>query len=147
MSYYKKDPVIGVLALNPHAGDNGLLGKEELYIIIPAIKELNRQGIKTIGPIPADSAFLGDKKNSYDAILAMYHDQGMIPSKIRGFDNLVNVTLGLPIIRTSPGHGVAYDIKNKRKATPGSMIKAIELAIEMVMLQRIYPEHTKNKLK
>ncbi len=145
MSFYKKDPVIGVLALNPHSGDNGLLGKEEQKILIPAIKELNKHGIKTTGPIPADSAFLFDKKNNYDAVLAMYHDQGMIPSKIRGFDKLVNVTLGLPIIRTSPGHGVAYDLKNKKKASPNSMIRAIELATEMVMLQKILNKRICNK--
>jgi 4-hydroxythreonine-4-phosphate dehydrogenase len=142
MSYYKKNPVIGLLALNPHAGDGGLLGKEENDIIIPTIKELKKLGLKTLGPIPADSAFVNGKKPSYDAVLAMYHDQGMIPSKIRGFDKLVNITLGLPIIRTSPGHGVAYDIKNKKDISTGSMIKAIETAIEMTLLKKM-----KGKLK
>lgn len=133
----KKTPVIGVLSLNPHAGDSGLLGREEIETIIPAIKELNKKGIKTFGPIPADSAFVAETKNKYDGLMAMYHDQGMIPAKIRGLDYLVNITLGLPIIRTSPGHGVAYDLVGKNKASAGSMIRAVNQAIEMVLSKRI----------
>ncbi|MEI6093064.1 MAG: 4-hydroxythreonine-4-phosphate dehydrogenase PdxA, partial [bacterium] len=133
----KKGPVIGVLSLNPHSGDSGLIGKEEIEIIGPAIKELNKRGIKTYGPIPGDSAFTLDTKNKYDGLMAMYHDQGMIPAKIRGLDYLVNITLGLPIIRTSPGHGVAYDLVGKNKASAGSMIRAVNQAIEMVLSKRI----------
>jgi 4-hydroxythreonine-4-phosphate dehydrogenase len=133
----KKNPSIGVLSLNPHAGDSGLLGTEELEIIIPAIKELKGININVDGPIPADSAFTSPIKEKYDAFLAMYHDQGMIPVKMKGFDNLVNVTLGLPIIRTSPGHGVAYEAKNTGTASASSMIKAVNQAIDMVLLKRI----------
>lgn len=133
----KQKPTIGVLALNPHSGDAGLVGMEELEIIAPAIKELNDQGMSVIGPIPGDSAFISPMKDRCDGMLAMYHDQGMIPAKIKGFDNLVNVTLGLPIIRTSPGHGVAYDIKGTGTASASSMIKAVNQAIDMVLAQRI----------
>ena len=133
----KIDPVIGVLALNPHAGDSGILGTEEIDIILPAINELKEQNIKVIGPVPADSAFISPTKDQFDGILAMYHDQGMIPAKIKGMDSLVNVTLGLPIIRTSPGHGVAYDIKGTGKASASSMIKAVNYAIDMVLAERI----------
>jgi len=133
----KQNPSIGVLALNPHAGDSGLLGTEELEVIIPAIKELKDMNISVDGPIPADSAFISPIKDKYDAFLAMYHDQGMIPVKMKGFDNLVNTTLGLPIIRTSPGHGVAYEAKNKGTASASSMIKAVNQAIDMVLLKRI----------
>lgn len=133
----RPEPVIGILALNPHSGDSGLVGNEEIDIIVPAIKELNNSGIKTVGPIPGDSAFVPPIKDRCDGMIAMYHDQGMIPAKIKGFDSLVNVTLGLPIIRTSPGHGVAYDIKGKGKASPNSMIKAVNQAIDMVLAERI----------
>jgi 4-hydroxythreonine-4-phosphate dehydrogenase len=137
LSQVKKAPVISILSLNPHAGDCGLLGNEEKNIIIPAIKQLNKMGIKAVGPTPADSAFTAGPKNKFDGFIAMYHDQGMIPSKMRGMDNLVNITLGLPIIRTSPGHGVAYDIAGKGKASEGSMIRAVNQAIDMVLANRI----------
>jgi len=132
----KINPCIGILAVNPHSGDSGLVGTEEQAIILPAIKHLNTIGINVIGPIPADSAFVSPIKDRCDGILAMYHDQGMIPAKIRGFDGLVNITLGLPIIRTSPGHGVAYDIKGKGTASPASMIKAINTAVDMVLAEK-----------
>ncbi|MEI6080447.1 MAG: 4-hydroxythreonine-4-phosphate dehydrogenase PdxA [bacterium] len=137
LSKTKKDPVIGILALNPHAGDCGLLGKEEIKTIIPAIKQLNKMKIKAVGPIPGDSAFVTDTKDRYDGFIAMYHDQGMIPAKMRGIDSLVNITLGLPIIRTSPGHGVAYDIARTGKASACSMIRAINQAIDMVLANRM----------
>ena len=133
----KIDPCIGVLALNPHSGDSGLVGTEETSIIYPAIKHLQSMNINAIGPIPADSAFIAPTKDRCDGILAMYHDQGMIPAKMRGIDSLVNITLGLPIIRTSPGHGVAYDITGKGKASPASMIKAISTAVDMVLAERL----------
>lgn len=123
-----KNANIAVLSLNPHAGDKGLLGNEEINIISKAIK-----GIKNVvGPIPADTAFTPEKIKEFDAFLAMYHDQGMIPIKMQGVNNVVNITLGLPIIRTSPGHGVAYDIKGKNKASAVSMINAVKEAVKMV---------------
>ena len=137
LSKTKKNPIIGILALNPHSGDCGLLGKEEIKTITPAIKQLNKMKIKAAGPIPGDSAFVTDTKDRYDGFIAMYHDQGMIPAKMRGIDCLVNITLGLPIIRTSPGHGVAYDIAGKGKASACSMIRAINQAIDMVISNRI----------
>ncbi|MFH1224075.1 MAG: 4-hydroxythreonine-4-phosphate dehydrogenase PdxA [Pseudomonadota bacterium] len=137
LSKFKTKPCIGVLSLNPHAGDSGLVGREEIKIISPAIKTLRKKGINVIGPLPADSAFSPSIKNKCDALLSMYHDQGMIPAKIKGMDSLVNITLGLPIIRTSPGHGVAYDIVGKNTASADSMIKAVNQAIEMVLAQRL----------
>lgn len=137
LSRTKIEPCIGVLALNPHSGDSGLVGREEIEVIYPAIKYLNNKGMKVVGPIPADSAFLSPAKDTCDGILAMYHDQGMIPAKIKGVDSLVNITLGLPIIRTCPGHGVAYDIVGKQIASPNSMIKAISQAIDMVLAERV----------
>lgn len=132
----KVNPCIGILSLNPHSGDSGLVGTEEQTIIIPAIKQLNAIGINAVGPIPADSAFVSPIKERCEGILALYHDQGMIPAKMRGYDSLVNITLGLPIIRTSPGHGVAYDIKGKGTASPASMIKAINTAVDMVLAEK-----------
>ncbi len=137
LSKTKIDPCIGILALNPHSGDSGLVGTEEQTTIIPAIKQLVAMGINAVGPIPADSAFVSPIKDKCDGILALYHDQGMVPAKMRGFDNLVNITLGLPIIRTSPGHGVAYDIKGKGTASPISMIKAINTAVDMVLTEKV----------
>jgi len=137
LSRTKKNPCIGILALNPHSGDSGLVGTEELTIIHPAIKKLRSMNVNAVGPIPGDSAFVPPVKDKCDGILAMYHDQGMIPAKMRGFDTLVNITLGLPIIRTSPGHGVAYDLVGKRKASPASMIKAINTAVDMVLSERL----------
>ena len=137
LSKTKKNPVIDILSLNPHAGDMGILGKEEITIIKPAIKQLNKMRIKVVGPTPADSAFVADIKTRYDGYIAMYHDQGMIPAKIRGTDYLVNITLGLPIIRTSPGHGVAYDLVGTGKASAGSMIRAVNQAIDMALSNRI----------
>ncbi|MCX6111844.1 MAG: 4-hydroxythreonine-4-phosphate dehydrogenase PdxA [Proteobacteria bacterium] len=137
LSKIKKNPIINILSLNPHSGDMGLIGREEIKIIVPAIKQLNKMGIRAVGPTPADSAFVTDTKSRYDGFIAMYHDQGMIPAKMRGLDSLVNITLGLPIIRTSPGHGVAYDIAGTGKASAGSMVRAVNQAIDMALLNRI----------
>jgi len=137
LSKTKVTPCIGILALNPHSGDSGLIGTEEQAQILPAIKQLSAMGINVIGPISGDSAFVSPIKDKCDGLLAMYHDQGMIPAKIRGFDGLVNITLGLPIIRTSPGHGVAYDIAGKGIASAASMIKAINTAIDMVLAEKL----------
>jgi 4-hydroxythreonine-4-phosphate dehydrogenase len=124
-------PRIAVAGLNPHAGEDGLFGREEGRVITPAIAEARRAGIAASGPHPADSLFFQAVDGKYDAVIAMYHDQGLIPLKLLHFHDAVNVTLGLPIIRTSPDHGTAYDIAGTGKADPGSMIEAIALAHDM----------------
>ena len=124
-------PRIAVCALNPHGGESGIFGKEESEIIKPAIEEVMRRGINAVGPVPADTLFARSKKKSHDAYLAMYHDQGLIPLKMDAFGKGVNITLGLPIIRTSPDHGTAFDIVGQGIADPGSMIEAIKLAAHM----------------
>ena len=123
-----KTPSIAVLALNPHAGENGMMGSEEKLIIIPAIQKAVGQGINAKGPYASDGFFATGKQKEYDAILAMYHDQGLIPLKMEGFDNSVNYSAGLRIIRTSPDHGTAFDIAGTGKASPKSMAAAIRLA-------------------
>ena len=127
-----KKPSIAVLGLNPHAGENGAIGGEENEIIIPAIKKANEKGIAAVGPFPADGFFASGAYKNYDAILAMYHDQGLIPLKMTGFDDGVNFSAGLKIIRTSPDHGTAFDIAGKKIANPGSMISAIQLATSII---------------
>lgn len=121
-------PKIAVLGLNPHAGENGAIGSEEKDVIIPALKKVQEKGIDAAGPFPADGFFAAGAYKKYDAILAMYHDQGLIPLKMSGFDEGVNFSAGLKIIRTSPDHGTAFDIAGKGIANPGSMIAAINLA-------------------
>lgn len=130
------DPNIAVLALNPHAGDGGLIGNEEQETIIPTIQELRESHIKVDGPFAADG-FFGQKLHlKYDAILAMYHDQGLAPFKLISFGKGVNFTAGLPIIRTSPDHGTAFDIAGKGIADPSSFIQAYNLAEELVYLNK-----------
>ncbi len=126
------DPRIGVCGLNPHAGEEGHLGREELDTIIPALEELRTDGMDLVGPIPADTLFTPVKVKQYDAILAMYHDQGLAPLKYAGFGNSVNITLGLPIIRTSVDHGTALDIAGQGKAQAGSLRAALQLAKDCV---------------
>lgn len=125
------EPRIGVCALNPHAGEGGVLGREEERVIGPAVEEANVRGIKAVGPLPADSLFARFREEGFDAILAMYHDQGLIPLKMLSFGHGVNVTLGLPIIRTSPDHGTAFDIAGQGVADPASMGEAIRLAARL----------------
>lgn len=127
-----KSPSIAILGLNPHAGENGAIGSEENEVIIPAIKKAIEKGIVATGPFPADGFFASGSYKDYDAILAMYHDQGLIPLKMTGFDEGVNFSAGLKIIRTSPDHGTAFDIAGKKKANPGSMISAIQLATSII---------------
>lgn len=127
-----EQPKIGVCGLNPHAGEDGHLGREELDTIIPALNDLREEGMDLIGPIPADTLFTPNKVNQYDAILAMYHDQGLAPLKYAGFGESVNITLGLPIIRTSVDHGTALDIAGKGLADAGSLRAAIRLAKDCV---------------
>ena len=123
-----KDPKIAIAGLNPHAGENGLFGDEEIKEIIPAIEELRKENISVSGPIPPDVVFIKCYKGEYDLVVAMYHDQGHIPLKLMDFDGGVNITCGLPIIRTSVDHGTAFDIAGKNLARPDSLIKAIEIA-------------------
>jgi 4-hydroxythreonine-4-phosphate dehydrogenase len=122
---------IGVCGLNPHAGDGGVIGREEIEIINPAIKIARGKGFNVSDAIPADTIFYEALRGAYDAVVAMYHDQGLGPLKMIGFDEGVNVTLGLPIIRTSPDHGTAFGIAGKNEASPKSMKCAIDLALKM----------------
>lgn len=124
-------PRIAVAALNPHAGEDGHLGREEIEIISPAIEQLKKEGLDISGPFPSDSLFHEAARQRYDVVICMYHDQALIPSKTLDFDSGVNVTLGLPIVRTSPDHGTAFDIAGTGKANPGSLIAAITVAAEM----------------
>ena len=124
-------PVIAVAGLNPHAGEAGGLGREDIDIVAPAIAELRAAGIDARGPLAADTMFHAAARRGYDAALCMYHDQALIPIKTLDFDGAVNVTLGLPFIRTSPDHGTAFDIAGKGKARPDSLIAALRLAAEM----------------
>ena len=132
-----KKPKLAVLALNPHCGENGLIGTEENEIIIPAIAESQAAGILAEGPFPADSFFGNHLYKNFAAIVAMYHDQGLIPLKMNSFGKGVNFSAGLKIIRTSPDHGTAYDIAGKNKANLSSMLEAIKLALTI----------SKNRLK
>lgn len=125
-------PRIAVLGLNPHAGDGGVLGREELDTIIPAIRTACDEGFFAFGPYAADGFFAVNGYRNFDAVLAMYHDQGLVPFKTLAFESGVNFTAGLPIVRTSPDHGTAYDIAGEGKASPGSMRSAIYLAIDIV---------------
>ncbi|MFA5688353.1 MAG: 4-hydroxythreonine-4-phosphate dehydrogenase PdxA [Kiritimatiellales bacterium] len=122
---------IGVCGLNPHAGDGGTLGDEEEKIIAPAIAAARAAGFNASGPVPADVIFFQALHNQYDAIVAMYHDQGLGPLKMHAFDCGINLTAGLPIVRTSPDHGTAFDIAGTNSASPASMIAAIEIAIHL----------------
>jgi 4-hydroxythreonine-4-phosphate dehydrogenase len=124
-------PRLAVCGLNPHAGEEGTIGTEDASIIAPAIAELRAEGIDASGPYPADTLFHEVARATYDAALAMYHDQALIPIKTIAFDRAVNVTLGLPFVRTSPDHGTAFDIAGKGKADPASLIAALKLAARL----------------
>ena len=139
-------PRIAVLSLNPHAGDNGLLGNEEKDIIIPAIEELEKKGIQAFGPFPADGFFGTAAYSHFDGVLAMYHDQGLAPFKTIALDNGVNFTAGLPIVRTSPDHGTAYDIAGQGKADENSFRQAIYTAIDVFRNRQFYDEPMQNPL-
>ncbi len=129
------NPKIGVCGLNPHSGEGGAIGDEEIKTIIPAIEKSKKAGINVTGPYASDTIFYQGLKGKYDFIIAMYHDQGLIPLKTLYFDEGVNVTLGLPFIRTSPDHGTAYDIAGKGIANSKSMEEAIKLAVKMSQIQ------------
>lgn len=121
-------PRIAIAGVNPHAGENGAFGKEEIRILKPVIAKARKRGWEVTGPHPPDTLYYWASKGKYDAVLCMYHDQGLIPFKLLAFDNGVNLTLGLPFVRTSPDHGTAFDIAGKGIANPSSMIEAIKLA-------------------
>lgn len=139
-------PRIAVLSLNPHSGDGGLLGEEEKTIIKPAIEEAIADGVLAFGPFPADGFFAAAGYAKYDAVLAMYHDQGLTPFKALTPQG-VNFTAGLPVVRTSPDHGVAYDIAGQGKADPSSMREAIYMALDVFRNRAIYAEMTRNPLQ
>jgi 4-phospho-D-threonate 3-dehydrogenase / 4-phospho-D-erythronate 3-dehydrogenase len=122
---------IGVAGLNPHSGEHGLFGSEEIEEIVPAIEAARAEGIDVQGPVPPDTLYLKAYRGGFDAVVAMYHDQGHIPQKLVAFEEAVNVTLGLPMIRTAVDHGTAFDIAGKGVADPTNMIKAIEYAVRM----------------
>ncbi|GBR76082.1 4-hydroxythreonine-4-phosphate dehydrogenase [Candidatus Termititenax persephonae] len=127
-----RQPRVAVCGLNPHAGENGIFGREETTIITPVIKNYQKRGVKIAGPFPADALFTPAQRRKYDLVIAQYHDQGLIPLKLLAFERAVNVTVGLPIIRTSVDHGTAYDIAGQGKASTGSLAAAIRLARQMV---------------
>ena len=139
-------PRIAVLSLNPHAGDNGLLGSEEKDIILPAIEELADKGIQAFGPFAADGFFGSGAYDHFDGVLAMYHDQGLAPFKTIALESGVNYTAGLPIVRTSPDHGTAYDIAGKGIADENSMRQAIFTAIDVFRNRQFYDEPLQNPL-
>ena len=124
-------PRIAMAGLNPHAGEKGFLGREEIEIITPAITKLQAAGLNVTGPFPSDTLFHETARQKYDTVICMYHDQALIPSKTLDFDNGVNITLGLPIVRTSPDHGTAIDIAGTNKANPNSFIAAVRVAGQM----------------
>lgn len=140
-------PKIAILGLNPHASDNGLIGTEEEKIIIPAIQQAFEEGILVYGPYPADGFFGSSNYRKFDGILAMYHDQGMIPFKAMAFESGVNYTAGLPIVRTSPAHGTAYDIAGKDKADSTSIQAAVYLACDIFKNRKQFDELLANPLQ
>lgn len=127
-----KEPRIAICSLNPHAGENGLLGTEEQDIFSPAIKKLSSQGVNVTNPMPADTLFTKVKDNIYDCFISCYHDQGLIPIKLLAIQNTVNLTVGLDILRSSPAHGTAFDIAGKNIADDKSMIESIKLIFKLI---------------
>jgi len=143
MSYFGVDrPRIGVAALNPHAGEGRLFGSEEWDVILPAVIKAREEGIHASDPIPADTLFFKARNNHFDIVVAMYHDQGLAPLKMLAFGSAVNVTVGLPIIRTSVDHGTAYDIAGKGCADPASLLEAVKLAAKMSAFYRSKPRES-----
>jgi 4-hydroxythreonine-4-phosphate dehydrogenase len=129
-------PRIAVAGLNPHSGEGGLFGDEEQRIIKPAVDQSKNEGIDVSGPFPPDTVFHQAYRGKFHVVVCMYHDQGLIPLKMIAFDKGVNVTLGLPIIRTSVDHGTAFDIAGKGLANPGSLIEAVKVAIKLIQHYR-----------
>src|SRR5690606_9006091 len=124
---------LAISGLNPHAGEDGAMGAEDRDVVAPAISALQAEGIDAFGPLPADTMFHATARARYDVALCMYHDQALIPAKALAFEEAVNVTLGLPFIRTSPDHGTAFDIAGKGVASPDSLIAALKLAGKLAM--------------
>ncbi len=147
IDFGKERPTIAVLGLNPHAGDDGVLGQEEEKIIRPAIIEAKKKGIMVFGCYPADGFFGSGNYTKFDGILAMYHDQGLVPFKALSFGDGVNYTAGLPVVRTSPDHGTAYDIAGQNAANPASFRKALFLAMDIAKNRRNFTEMRANPLK
>ena len=135
-----RNPYIAVLGLNPHAGDDGLLGNEEQDVIIPAIQEAKESGITALGPFAADGFFGAGRFRNFDAVLAMYHDQGLTPFKSLCMDTGVNYTAGLPVVRTSPAHGTAYELAGKNEASAASFRNALYLAIDVARKRELHKE-------
>jgi 4-hydroxythreonine-4-phosphate dehydrogenase len=127
---------IAVCGLNPHAGEGGMFGREEIEVIAPAVAQLRQEGLDVSGPFPADSLFARASKGEFDAVLAQYHDQGLIPVKLAAFGHAVNVTLGLPFVRTSVDHGTGFDIVDRGIADESSLLAAIRLAADLVTARR-----------
>ena len=140
-------PRIAVLSLNPHAGDGGVIGNEEETIIAPAIKAMSEQGVLCYGPYPSDGFFGNGTFSRFDGVLAMYHDQGLTPFKVLAMDEGVNFTAGLPLVRTSPDHGTAFDIAGKGEASENSFRQAIYMAIDVFRNRKSYAEATHNPLR
>ena len=124
-------PRIGVSGLNPHAGEGGLFGTEELRVILPAVDAARAEGIDVSGPHPPDTVFMRARQGAFDVVVAMYHDQGLIPVKLLGLEHGVNTTLGLPFVRTSPDHGTAFDLAGTGRADPSSLVAAWDAALDM----------------
>jgi len=141
-----RKPRIALLGINPHSGDKGVIGNEEQEVLIPAIQQALDMGILAFGPYPADGFFGAGMYKNFDAVLAMYHDQGLIPFKLLSALKGVNYTAGLPIVRTSPAHGTAYELAGKNEANPDSFREAIYLAIDIVKNRRMHKEITANPL-
>jgi len=132
-------PRLALAGLNPHAGEEGALGGEDRSVVAPAVEQLRAEGIDARGPLPADTMFHAAARRTYDAALAMYHDQALIPIKTLAFDTAVNVTLGLPFVRTSPDHGTAFDIAGTGRANPASLVAALKLAARFVGVGAMAP--------
>lgn len=147
MDFGIRKPKIAVLGLNPHAGDSGAIGHEEEKTIIPALEKANHKGIITFGPYSADGFFGNHQYKQFDAVLAMYHDQGLIPFKSLSYENGVNFTAGLPFVRTSPAHGTGYDIAGKNLANESSFREAVYKAIDIVRKRREFEDLNANPLK
>ena len=130
------NPRLAVAGLNPHAGEQGLLGHEDEQVLRPAVEACRQDGINVVGPLPADTLFVNAMQGEYDVVVACYHDQGLIPAKLVAFGRTVNVTLGLPIVRTSVDHGTAFDISRQGVADPSSMVEAVLLAARLVKATR-----------
>ena len=130
--HLSRSPRIAVAGLNPHAGEGGLLGLEELHIIEPAVRKLKEMGLDVSGPFPADTLFIAARRGDFDGVVTMYHDQGQIATKLLGFERGVTIHAGLPLITTTPAHGTAFDIAGKGKANPGPIVAAWDLAARLV---------------